>query len=65
MMIEIIEYRKRMRRLRKYHLLLCLLAILLSGYSIFVEINLENDPSYTALCDISPGISCTKVFGSE
>jgi vitamin-K-epoxide reductase (warfarin-sensitive) len=34
----------------------------LSCYSLYVELQLETDNDYVALCDITPRISCTKVF---
>lgn len=45
--------------------LVCLLGILLSLYAFHVEREHARDPSYTALCDVSGSISCSKVFGSR
>lgn len=46
-------------------LLVCLLGILLSIYAFHVEREKAQDPSYTAMCDISSSISCSKVFSSR
>ncbi|ODN05294.1 Vitamin K epoxide reductase complex subunit 1-like protein 1 [Orchesella cincta] len=64
-MMSLADCRRRVEKLRKYVGLLCLFGTLLSAYTVYVEINLEKDPKYTALCDISAKISCTAVFGSE
>ncbi|CAL8077878.1 unnamed protein product [Orchesella dallaii] len=64
-MMTLTDCRVRVGKLRKYLGILCLFGTLLSAYTVYVEINLEKDPKYTALCDISPGVSCTAVFGSE
>lgn len=37
----------------------------LSLYSYYVEMKLDEDGSYEAMCDISEQISCSKVFKSE
>uniref|UniRef100_A0A6B2E969 vitamin-K-epoxide reductase (warfarin-sensitive) n=1 Tax=Phlebotomus kandelakii TaxID=1109342 RepID=A0A6B2E969_9DIPT len=42
-----------------------LIGLLLSVYSTHVEIQLELDNDYEALCDLNEGISCTKVFSSK
>lgn len=44
---------------------LSLLAIVLSIYSVYVEINARNDKHYKAFCDINEEISCSRVFTSE
>lgn len=41
------------------------LGVLVSIYAYHVETQMEADDSYEALCDISPKVSCTKVFGSK
>lgn len=46
-------------------LLVCLLGILLSLYAFHVEREKARDPSYTAMCDVSSSISCSKVFSSR
>ncbi|XP_072273233.1 vitamin K epoxide reductase complex subunit 1-like protein 1 [Pyxicephalus adspersus] len=43
----------------------CVAGIALSVYAYHVETSRERDPEYTALCDINPGISCSKVFTSR
>lgn len=43
----------------------CLIGFGLSLYSLNVEMNAEEDENYSAMCDISERISCTKVFTSE
>lgn len=45
--------------------LVCLLGILLSLYAFHVEREKARDPSYTAMCDVSSSISCSKVFSSR
>lgn len=46
-------------------LVVCLLGILLSIYAFHVEREKARDPSYTAMCDVSSSISCSKVFSSR
>ncbi|XP_026185206.1 vitamin K epoxide reductase complex subunit 1-like protein 1 [Mastacembelus armatus] len=46
-------------------LLVCLLGILLSLYAFHVEREKARDPTYTAVCDVSSSISCSKVFSSR
>lgn len=43
----------------------CVIGVLLSIYALNIEIKVEADPSYEAMCDISEHISCTKAFTSE
>jgi vitamin-K-epoxide reductase (warfarin-sensitive) len=43
----------------------CILGICLSLYALYVEFQKELDTDYTALCDISETVSCSKVFTSE
>ena len=43
----------------------CVLGILISIYAYHVETAHEKDATFRALCDISKGISCTKVFSSR
>ncbi|OCT61959.1 vitamin K epoxide reductase complex subunit 1-like protein 1 [Xenopus laevis] len=50
---------------RPVRLLLCSVGIALSLYAFHVETSRERDPDYTALCDINPSISCSKVFTSR
>ncbi|XP_075422652.1 vitamin K epoxide reductase complex subunit 1 [Ascaphus truei] len=50
---------------RAARLLLCALGIALSVYAYHVETSKERDGGYTALCDINPSISCSKVFTSR
>ena len=45
--------------------LLCFIGICLSYYAYFVETTKEVDNDYQAMCDISPSISCSKVFTSK
>jgi len=44
---------------------LCLVGFLLSAYALYVELAKSRDPTYTALCDISPRVSCSLVFTSK
>ncbi|XP_061162462.1 vitamin K epoxide reductase complex subunit 1-like protein 1 [Saccostrea echinata] len=46
-------------------LLCCAVGTLLSVYALYVEINAEHDKNYRASCDISPSVSCSKVFKSR
>ncbi|XP_075034943.1 vitamin K epoxide reductase complex subunit 1-like protein 1 [Mixophyes fleayi] len=50
---------------RGVRLLVCALGITLSVYAYHVETSRERDDGYTALCDINPSISCSKVFTSR
>lgn len=50
---------------RFFRLTLGMIGILLSVYSLFVEIQAHADKNYKALCDINEQISCTRVFLSE
>ncbi|KAE8578168.1 hypothetical protein XENTR_v10023372 [Xenopus tropicalis] len=50
---------------RAVRLLLCGVGIALSVYAYHVETSRERDANYTALCDINPSISCSKVFTSR
>jgi len=45
-------------------LTLSLAGLLLSLYSLHVKTQAEKDENYVALCDISEGMSCSKVFSS-
>lgn len=45
--------------------IVCLLAISLSGYSVYVKKQAHQDENYRALCDVNAKVSCTKVFTSE
>jgi len=38
---------------------------IVSIYALYVADRARHDPEYDALCDISPGISCSKVLTSE
>lgn len=42
-----------------------LIGLLLSVYSLFVEMQAHADKNYKAMCDISERVSCTKVFLSD
>ncbi|XP_055914678.1 vitamin K epoxide reductase complex subunit 1-like protein 1 [Eupeodes corollae] len=46
-------------------ILTCLIGLALAGYATYVEIQVEKDDEYQAMCDISEKISCTKVFASR
>jgi len=45
--------------------ILCLVGISLSLYAFYVELRKINDPSYRAACDISEGMSCSRVLTSR
>ena len=51
--------------IRTATLVLCALGMVLSVYSVYVEVLIERLPGYQALCDISPTISCSRVFSSK
>ena len=42
-----------------------LIGILLSSYSLYVELRKEADPSYRPMCDLHEHVSCSKAFMSE
>jgi vitamin-K-epoxide reductase (warfarin-sensitive) len=42
----------------------CLIGLGLSIYAYVVELQVENDSKYVAMCDISEHMSCTKAFRS-
>ncbi|XP_013917568.1 PREDICTED: vitamin K epoxide reductase complex subunit 1 [Thamnophis sirtalis] len=50
---------------RVARLLLCAAGLALSIYAWHVETSKERDAAYRAMCDISPDISCSKVFTSR
>ncbi|XP_050812978.1 vitamin K epoxide reductase complex subunit 1-like protein 1 [Gopherus flavomarginatus] len=50
---------------RALRLVLCALGLALSVYALHVESSRERDPDYLALCDLSPSVSCSKVFTSR
>lgn len=55
-----------MTKLLNYSLVfLCLLGLGLSIYSYIVELEIEQDENYKAMCDINEHMSCTKAFKSE
>jgi vitamin-K-epoxide reductase (warfarin-sensitive) len=43
----------------------CVLGILLSFYTLYVEVRHEKDRNFKALCDVNERISCSKVFMSK
>lgn len=43
----------------------CLCGLGLSIYSYTVELQLENDPNYSPMCDINQHMSCSKAFTSK
>ncbi|KAK2866007.1 hypothetical protein Q7C36_002063 [Tachysurus vachellii] len=43
----------------------CVLGLILSVYALHVELSRENDPNYTAMCDLADSVSCSKVFTSR
>uniref|UniRef100_A0A8C3HIG4 vitamin-K-epoxide reductase (warfarin-sensitive) n=1 Tax=Chrysemys picta bellii TaxID=8478 RepID=A0A8C3HIG4_CHRPI len=50
---------------RALRLVLCALGLALSVYALHVESSRERDPGYRAMCDLSPSVSCSKVFTSR
>ncbi|XP_062566333.1 vitamin K epoxide reductase complex subunit 1-like protein 1 [Saccostrea cucullata] len=56
---------KSMKTSKTVILLCCAVGTLLSVYALYVEINAEHDKNYRASCDISPTVSCSKVFKSR
>ncbi|XP_076242422.1 vitamin-K epoxide reductase [Calliopsis andreniformis] len=57
--------KKSMYKLNTGIISACILGFAASYYSYVVETAKEEDDSYTAMCDISEHVSCTKVFSSE
>ncbi|XP_069189503.1 vitamin K epoxide reductase complex subunit 1-like protein 1 isoform X1 [Procambarus clarkii] len=53
------------RKIRLAMMLLAFIGIGLSLYALYVEVMKESDAAYQAMCDISPSISCSKVFTSK
>jgi vitamin-K-epoxide reductase (warfarin-sensitive) len=51
--------------IQKFLSLLIIVGLCLSLYATYVEFRAELDDDYSALCDISATVSCTKVFRSE
>lgn len=43
----------------------CFIGVALSCYAYYVELSVQSDKDYVAMCDIDEKISCTKVFHSE
>ncbi|XP_060719513.1 vitamin K epoxide reductase complex subunit 1-like [Tachysurus vachellii] len=43
----------------------CVLGLILSVYALHMELSRENDPNYTAMCDLADSVSCSKVFTSR
>ncbi|ALC42091.1 Vkor [Drosophila busckii] len=39
--------------------------LLLSIYTLYIKLRLDQDASYTALCDLAEQVSCTAVFKSD
>ncbi len=50
---------------RLFGLFLSLVGLSLSAYTYYVELKMEEDSGYEALCDIDATFSCTKVFNSS
>ena len=46
-------------------LLLCVAGVVISGYSLHVELQHEKNPLYRAACDFSEHMSCSKVLTSK
>jgi uncharacterized membrane protein len=42
-----------------------LIGIMLSSYSLYVELRKDADPSYRPMCDLHEHVSCSKAFMSE
>lgn len=45
-------------------IIISILGFLLSLYGLYIEAQLERNPAYKPICDISDSISCSKPFGS-
>lgn len=56
---------RELKRLRLFMLILSSIGIALSLYALYVEVSKESDGNYQAMCDISPSMSCSKVFTSK
>uniref|UniRef100_A0A674JWR3 vitamin-K-epoxide reductase (warfarin-sensitive) n=1 Tax=Terrapene triunguis TaxID=2587831 RepID=A0A674JWR3_9SAUR len=50
---------------RAVRLMLCALGLALSLYALHAESSRERDPGDRAMCDLSPSVSCSKVFTSR
>ncbi|XP_065276578.1 vitamin K epoxide reductase complex subunit 1-like protein 1 [Emys orbicularis] len=50
---------------RALRLVLCALGLALSVYALHVESSRERAPGYRAMCDLSPFVSCSKLFTSR
>ncbi|XP_077290241.1 vitamin-K epoxide reductase [Arctopsyche grandis] len=59
------ETTKLLQTYNKYIIVTCAVGVILSAYAYYVEVLAEGNYDYSALCDISEHISCTKVFSSE
>ncbi|XP_068228902.1 vitamin K epoxide reductase complex subunit 1-like protein 1 [Palaemon carinicauda] len=59
------EVVRELKRLRLFMHILSGIGIMLSLYALYVEVSKESDGNYQAMCDISPSISCSKVFTSK
>uniref|UniRef100_A0A8C3IF11 vitamin-K-epoxide reductase (warfarin-sensitive) n=1 Tax=Chrysemys picta bellii TaxID=8478 RepID=A0A8C3IF11_CHRPI len=46
-------------------LVLCALGLALSVYALHMESSREWDSGYWAMCNLSPSVSCSKVFTSR
>ncbi|XP_041350495.1 vitamin K epoxide reductase complex subunit 1-like protein 1 [Gigantopelta aegis] len=57
--------RIRLKNVDNAILILCSLGLAVSAYALHVEIAKERDHSFTAMCDFSETVSCSKVFTSR
>ena len=64
-MTKSVKGRRNETWVRTSTLILCALGMVLSIYSVYVEVLVERMPGYQALCDISPTMSCSRVFSSR
>ena len=64
-MMKSVKGRRNETWVRTSTLILCALGMVLSIYSVYVEVLVERMPGYQALCDISPTMSCSRVFSSR
>uniref|UniRef100_A0A674JSD1 vitamin-K-epoxide reductase (warfarin-sensitive) n=1 Tax=Terrapene triunguis TaxID=2587831 RepID=A0A674JSD1_9SAUR len=55
----------RLLHWRALRLVLCALGLALSLYALHAESSRERDPGDRAMCDLSPSVSCSKVFTSR
>uniref|UniRef100_T1J6K7 vitamin-K-epoxide reductase (warfarin-sensitive) n=1 Tax=Strigamia maritima TaxID=126957 RepID=T1J6K7_STRMM len=62
------DARRRSEKIARLHIWItfcCMLGLSLSFYAYYVEVQKTRNKKYTAFCDISEHVSCSKVFNSK